>query len=967
LNPRTLESWYLSPRSIMIGKTISHYKILEKLGEGGRGVVYKAEDTKLKRLVALKFLPPEMTRDPEANQRFIQEAQAASAMDHPNICTIYDIDETKEGQMFICMACYKGEVLQDKIDRGPLDLEQAIDIVIQVAQGLVKAHKEGVVHRDVKPSNLLITEDGQVKILDFGLAVLEGAVQSETSKTISGTAAYMSPEQARGEGVDHRTDIWSLGVVLYEIVTGQKPFTGDYEQAVIYSILNEDPKPLLKFRASAPAELEGIVTKALAKSPSERYQRIDEMLAHLRKLEEELESPVRVQKPIAVITFENQTGDKKYDYLQTAIPNLLITSLERAESLRVITWERMRDLLKQVGKEKVEVIDKDLGFQLCRLDGIDAIVLGTYTKAGEIFATDVKVMDVSTKRLLVSASSKGLGVDSILKTQIDGLSRDISHGLGISEHKMEDGGQPIADVTTSSMEAYRYFLRGRESFEKIYNEDARRFLQKAVELDPTFAVAYLYLAWIYDRLRDTKARNDAFEKAKAFSDKATSKERLYIEAACARALERDVEKRFHILKQIAREYPKEKHVHHRLASHYRGKKQFYQAVEEYKKVLDLDPNYGWALNELAYMYTDVEDFEQAHEYFQRYAIISPGDANPIDSMGELFFRMGKLDDAIAKYKEALKVKPDFYYAYWEIAYIYALRENYSECMQWIDKYIDKAPSFGTRTDGLRWRSFYHIWRGSLNRALDKAERIAELSKAEGSEIWQTEADRLKGWIHYEKGELGLSRNCFLQCIDAVQRNPKEYIPAATSYSLGSPEQVASLTAALVFALALLDLKEGRIDSAKSKLTDIRPLVPDFAELLHGELLLVEGSLEKAITVREKAPPWRIPYMSDTGGMLAYNLPFQKDVLARAYRQKGKLDEAIAEYERLITFHPYSRDRRLIHPKYRYRLAQLYEEKGRLKKASEQYKEFLRIWEEADQDLPELADAKSKLIQISGKK
>jgi tetratricopeptide (TPR) repeat protein len=201
----------------------------------------------------------------------------------------------------------------------------------------------------------------------------------------------------------------------------------------------------------------------------------------------------------------------------------------------------------------------------------------------------------------------------------------------------------------------------------------------------------------------------------------------------------------------------------------------------------------------------------------------------------------------------------------------------------------------------------------------------------------------------------------------VQRNPKEYIPPATSYSLGSPEQVASLTAALVFALALVDLKGGQVDSAKSRLDEIKPFVPDYAELLRGELLLAEGSLEKAITVCEKAPAWRTPYMSDTGGMLVYNLPFLRDVLARAYRQKGNLDGAIAEYERLTTFQPYSRDRRFIHPKYRYRLAQLYEEKGRLRKASEQYKKFLEIWEEADQELLELADAKSKLNQILGKK
>ena len=210
-------------------------------------------------------------------------------------------------------------------------------------------------------------------------------------------------------------------------------------------------------------------------------------------------------------------------------------------------------------------------------------------------------------------------------------------------------------------------------------------------------------AWIHDRLRDNTARNEAFEKAKALSDRATEKERLYIEAAYARAIEQDSDKRYQILKECARKYPGEKRIHQRLASHYRGKRQFYQAVEEYKKVLELDPNYGWALNELAYMYTDIEEFDQAAEYFQRYAEISPGDANPIDSMGELYFRMGRLDEAIDHYKEALGIKPDFYYTYWEIAYIYALKEMYGETLEWIDRFIERAPSLGTRAEGCRWK------------------------------------------------------------------------------------------------------------------------------------------------------------------------------------------------------------------------------------------------------------------------
>ncbi len=208
----------------MIGSVVSHYKILEKLGEGGMGVVYKAEDTRLKRTVALKFLPPDLTRDPDAKERFIHEAQAASSLQHNNICVVYDIDETDDGQMFISMECLEGETLKKEIERGPLKIEEALDIAIQIARGHTKAHESGIVHRDIKPANILITSDGVAKIVDFGLAKLSGRTMLTKTGSTLGTAPYMSPEQASGGVVDHRTDIWSLGVVLYEMIAGRRPF-----------------------------------------------------------------------------------------------------------------------------------------------------------------------------------------------------------------------------------------------------------------------------------------------------------------------------------------------------------------------------------------------------------------------------------------------------------------------------------------------------------------------------------------------------------------------------------------------------------------------------------------------------------------------------------------------------------------------------------------------------------------------
>ncbi|HSP87179.1 MAG TPA: serine/threonine-protein kinase, partial [Ignavibacteriaceae bacterium] len=266
----------------MIGSTILHYKILEKLGEGGMGVVYKAEDTKLKREVAIKFLPHHISANEEERQRFEIEAQAAASLNHPNITTIHSIEEANE-KVFIVMEYIDGIELKDKIKHGPIPTNEAINIAIQIAEGLETAHKKGIVHRDIKSQNIMITKDGKVKIMDFGLAKIGRGTQVTKIGSTVGTIAYMSPEQAKGDEVDHRTDIWSFGVVLYEMLTGKQPFKGDYDQAVIYSILNEEPE----YPGNISSELNSIINKALSKELKSRYQNISEMLSDLVELKNE--------------------------------------------------------------------------------------------------------------------------------------------------------------------------------------------------------------------------------------------------------------------------------------------------------------------------------------------------------------------------------------------------------------------------------------------------------------------------------------------------------------------------------------------------------------------------------------------------------------------------------------------------------------------------------------------------------
>jgi serine/threonine protein kinase len=324
------------------GTVVSHYKIIEKIGAGGMGVVYKAEDTRLKRLVALKFLPADLTRDSGAKERFTREAQAASALDHNNICTIYEIDETDDGQMFIAMACYEGETMREKIKRDHLRVEEALDMAIQVAQGLAKAHEKRITHRDIKPANIMVTGDGVVKIMDFGLAKLTGQSGLTRAGTTVGTVAYMSPEQLRGGEIDYKSDIWSLGVVLYEMLTGELPFRGEGDQATIYSILNKEPQPVASIRRDIPGELESVVSRALTKNPESRYENMRDFLVDLRKAREELEVDVserlsesKAKPSIAVLPFIDMSPQKDQEYFCDGMAEELINTLANLEGLQV--------------------------------------------------------------------------------------------------------------------------------------------------------------------------------------------------------------------------------------------------------------------------------------------------------------------------------------------------------------------------------------------------------------------------------------------------------------------------------------------------------------------------------------------------------------------------------------------------------------------------------------------------------
>ena len=472
----------------MIGQTVLHYKILEKLGEGGMGVVYRAEDTRLKRIVALKFLPPDLTRDSEAKERFVREAQAASALDHPNICTIHEVRETEDGRLFIVMAYYGGGTLQQRIAAGPLSVKDAVTFTAQTAQGLAAAHGKGIIHRDVKPGNIIITPEGIAKIVDFGLAKLVG--QPGVTKTAStlGTVAYMSPELVRGEDVDHRTDLWSLGVSLYEMLAGKRPFKGEHEAAVMYEILNVSPPPLQQVRADMPDRVEFIVSQLLQKDPSAR-------IASASVLVEELEArPVAVpstptDKSIAVMYFENMSSEGDTDYFCAGMTEDIITDLSKVAGLKVIP---RTDVLSFRNKE---VNVQKLGEML----RVNYVLEGTVRKSEKRIRITAQLTDVRS-RYHIWADRFDRFLEDIFDLQFE-VSGKIVEALRISLSESEKAS--LAKRPTDDLRAYDFYMRGKDLISRRGKKNAElaiQMLERALSIDPGFVGALASLAEAYSHL-----------------------------------------------------------------------------------------------------------------------------------------------------------------------------------------------------------------------------------------------------------------------------------------------------------------------------------------------------------------------------------------------------------------------------------------------------------------------------------
>ena len=661
---------------------IGHYRIIEKIGAGGMGEVYLAEDTELNREVALKFLPPHLCQDADCRARFKREAQAAAKLDHPNIVAVHEVSEF-QGRPFFSMQRVEGQSLKEVIAGKPLSLDRIVEIGIQVCEGLQAAHESGVTHRDIKPSNILIDSHGRARIVDFGLASVMGTDQLTKTGSTLGTVGYMSPEQVRGEEADHRSDIFSLGIVLYELITGRQPFKGDNDAATSHAIVYSDPEPLERFASNVPVGLQAIVTKAFAKDRNSRYQHVDDLLVDLKGIYQQSVFQVATKQPsIAVLPFANMSPDLEQEYFCDGMAEEIINALSHLENLRVIA--RTSAFSFKGRSEDVREIGRKLG--------VETLLEGSVRKAGSRLRV--------TAQLIAVKDGSHIWSDRYDREMTDVFAIQDEISLAIVDRLKIKllGGEKAGLVKNRghNVKAYNLYLQGRYYWNKRTGEELYKaigFFEQAIAEDAEFALAYAGLADCFAMLNQVWELSpvEAFPRAKAMAVKA-----LQIDETLAEA---------HVsLAYATALYDWD----------------WLNGDREYRRAIELYPNYATAHQWYAFFLmlrgesaAAIEEIERARELDPLSLIIKIASA-------WIYIYIGRIDQAEDQCRHALEMDPDFMFAFDALSAIYQIRREY-----------DKAIEYDLRS-----------WQNAILTGQDR-NKLAEVYRDNGwAAYWQQHADLL---------------------------------------------------------------------------------------------------------------------------------------------------------------------------------------------------------------------------------
>jgi len=667
---------------MMVGKTISHYQITEKLGEGGMGIVYKAEDTRLERNVAIKFLPENLARDQDEKNRLIREARAAAALNHPNISTIYAIEE-KGDELFIVMEYIDGQDLSTIIKERMLTTEETLQFAIPLCNGLQAAHDQGIIHGDIKSSNIMLNQQGLLKIMDFGLATFLGHQSNNFSDSTRGTPVYMSPEHAMGAEIDQRSDIWSFGVVIYEMLTGQLPFQGEYNQVIIYSIINSDPEP---FDEEIPETFQNIILRCLEKEADKRFQSMREIHELLVQISEELHLPaaeretLRSKYRLAVLPFTNISPNPDDEYFADGLTEELITTLSKLNDLRIIS--RTSVIQYKVIKKSIKEIGKELN--------VGTVLQGSIRKSNHKLRISVQLTDTNSEELLWS-NTYDRKLKDILTIQCE-IARAIADALKLRLLKKEKSA--INNTVTQNIQAFRNYLKGRYYWNKRTKDSLEKsvsFFTQALDEDPIFALAYAGLADAYIILGDYNhlLPQEAYPKARAAAEKALEIDAVSVQAHTSLARVKAVydwdwteaEKEFTAALDINSQYATAYHWYAINVLVPLGR--FKEAQKQIAQALDLDP-LSMIINVTAGLIQYYAgNFSEAIRIYQKTLDVDPHFGAAHYFMSWALAQEKRKDEAIVAMKKAINNMEDSMALNTELAYLFVLFDNQKFALQLI--------------------------------------------------------------------------------------------------------------------------------------------------------------------------------------------------------------------------------------------------------------------------------------------
>ena len=711
--------------SDLVGKKILHYKIIEKLGQGGMGVVYLADDTKLNRQVAIKFLPNHISKNSDERKRFEIEAQAAASLNHPNIATIYSIEEAGD-KLFIVMEYIKGNNLKDHINSKPFEFNEAIDIALQAVSGLQEAHNNGVIHRDIKTANIMINDKGVVKIMDFGLAKVGAGVQLTKEQSTLGTAAYMSPEQARGQEVDHRSDIWSFGVVLYEMLTGTLPFKGDYEQAIVYGILNEEPEPITTIKSDLPLELERIINKMLSKKINARYSGDEDLIVDLQKVSKEMKFGIKTSaskdnkitsnikfilggiifiilcaivvfllnpqsdnghliKSIAVLPLDNFSHDPEQEYFVDGMTEALITELSKIQSLTVISRTSVMQFKET--KKTLPQIAKELN--------VDAIIEGSALLINDKVRITAQLIDAFDKHRWAEIYDRDLkDVFTIHQEVALDIAREVQKNITSQDKTFSPNQYP------KNSEVYQLYLKGRY-FLNLYTYDSHKkavqYFEQVINLDPDYALGYAGLADVYGIWSALELpRTVSITKSKEYVMKALELDESLAEAHTTLGsikwnYDWDWEGAEKELRRAVELNPNYAFGYHILSHYLLLMGQNDESLEVSKRALELAPLDMGINGHLGFHYYLTREFDKAKEQYIKALEINPDYPWAHSWLGRVYKEMGWYSKAIEEFKQALsligKNETEFLS---NLGNVYAVSGNSEKALEIINELIDQA-------------------------------------------------------------------------------------------------------------------------------------------------------------------------------------------------------------------------------------------------------------------------------------